>query len=64
MKTLAYSLSMNPGLKIGCLNIRGLLNKISEIKSLILACNFDILGICETFIDATIGEDEIKIDGY
>ena len=37
------------GFKIGCLNIRGLLNKINEMKTIVTECNFDIMGICEPF---------------
>ena len=34
------------GLKLGCLNIRGLLNKIDEMRTIVTECNFDIMGIC------------------
>ena len=30
------------GFKIGCLNIRGLLNKIDEMRTIVTECNFDI----------------------
>ena len=53
-----------PGLKIGCLNIRGLLGKIDEIRAILNSCQFDIFCLCETFIDMNVGNDEIDIDGY
>ena len=27
-------------------------------------CNFDIMGVCETFIDSNVADNEISIDGY
>ena len=26
-------------------------------------CNFDIMGVCETFIDINVADNEISIDG-
>ena len=52
------------GLKIGCLNIRGLLNKIDEMRTIVTECNFDIMGICETFLDDNVADNEICIEGY
>ena len=44
------------GLKIGCLSIRGLLNKIDELRTIVTECNFDIMGICETFLDDNVAD--------
>ena len=52
------------GFKIGCLNIRGLLNKIDEMRTIVTECNFDIMGICETFLDDNVADNEICIEGY
>ena len=27
-------------------------------------CNFDIMGVCETFIESNVAGNEISIDGY
>ena len=27
-------------------------------------CKFDIMGVCETFIDSNVADNEISIDGY
>ena len=43
---LSKELAQNQGLKIGCLNIRGLLSKIDELKMILDECNFDIIGVC------------------
>ena len=51
------------GFKIGCLNIRGLLNKIDEMRTIVTECNFDIM-ICETFLDDNVADNEICIEGY
>ena len=52
------------GLKIGCLNIRGLLNKIDEMRIIVTECKFDVMGICETFLDDNVTDNEICIEGY
>ena len=46
---LSKEFEQTQGLKIGCLNIRGLLSKIDELKMILDECNFDIMGVCETF---------------
>ena len=53
-----------PGLKIGCLNIRGLLGKIDEIRAVLKSYQIDVFCLCETFIDMNVGNDEIDIHGY
>ena len=62
---LSKELAQTQGLKIGCLNIRGLLSIIDELKMILDECNyFDIMGVCETFIDSNVTDNEISIDGY
>ena len=34
------------------------------MKIIVKECNFDIMGVCETFIDQNIADHEISIDGY
>ena len=61
---LSKELAQTQGLKIGCLNIRGLLSKIDELKIILDECNVDITGVCETCIDSNVADNEISIDGY
>ena len=41
-----------------------LLNKMDEMRTIVTECNFDIMGICETFLDDNVADNEICIDGY
>ena len=43
--------------KIGCLNVRGVLGKIYEIRDLIRLTKFDIMCLSETFIDCNVADD-------
>ena len=61
---LSKELEQNIGLKIGCLHIRGLLSKLDEFKLILDECNFDLMGVCETFIDSNVADNEISIAGY
>ena len=63
LKSLSNIIS-KPGLKIGCLNIRGLLGKIDVIRAILNSCQFDIFCLCETLIDMNVGNHEIDIPGY
>ena len=62
--SLNRALHKNQGIKIGCLNVRGLLGKIDEIKLILTECKFDIMGVCETFMDCNISDKEISVQGY
>ena len=53
-----------PGVKIGCLNVRGLLGQIFEIRDLLRLTKCDIMCLCETFIDCNVADDEISIQDY
>ncbi len=57
-------LTRHSGLKIGCRNIRGLLNKIDEMRTIVTECNFDVMGICETFLDDKVADNKMCIEGY
>ena len=63
-QTWIETVDRNRGFRIGCLNISGLLNKIDEMKVILQACKFDVMGVCETFIDDNIADHEITIEGY
>ena len=56
--------SKENGFSIGCLNIRGLLGKYEEMCTMLNQCKFDILGLCETFLNDEIQEYVYKIEGY
>ena len=51
-------------LKVGHINIGGLLNKISEIKVIIEESDPDILSITETHLSAAISDDQLDIEGH
>lgn len=51
-------------LKIGHLNINGLLNKLPEVKNLLNVVNFDLFGITETHLNSSTSDDWIRISGY
>ena len=46
------------------LNINGLLSKLDFIKIMLSESKFDIFAISESKLDASIHDNEIKIDGY
>ena len=52
------------GLKMAHLNINGLLSKLDFIKIMLSESKFDIFAISESKLDASIHDNEIKIDGY
>ena len=52
------------GLKIAHLNVRGILNKIGEIRLLLLDSKLDVLAITETHLKGDINSSEISVDGY
>lgn len=51
-------------LKTAQLNIRGLRNKVDEIRILLKLCRFDIFGITETYLKSEIADGEIEIENY
>lgn len=51
-------------LKIAHLNIRGLRNKVDEIRILLKLCRFDAFGITETHLKSEIGDGEKEIENY
>ena len=34
------------------------------MRTIVTECNFDIMGICETFLDDNVADNEICIEGY
>ena len=52
--------------KFNCiyLNARSIVNKIKELELLVLSENDDIVAITETWLNATILDSELNIDGY
>jgi exonuclease III len=52
------------GFRIAHLNVNGILSKLPFIKILLHQTKLDIFSICETKINDTITDNDIKIDGY
>lgn len=53
------------GLHIANLNIRHILPKFDELEITMRTENgSDILGICETFLDQTVSDDQLKLNGF
>ena len=52
------------GLKVAHLNIRSLFNKFEEIKHILCKSQLDILCLTETWLDNTITDNELYINGY
>lgn len=51
-------------LKFVHINIRSLIPKLDEFKQFILAQNFDIIGVSETWLDGRVNTNNVKIQGY
>ena len=51
-------------LNIACLNVRSLFPKIDQIRTFVKKHNFDIFGVNETWLDQSISDIEIEIEGY
>ncbi|KAK3103380.1 hypothetical protein FSP39_018833 [Pinctada imbricata] len=53
------------GLRIGNLNVCHVLPKLDEIKLMIKSsCSVNILGLCETFLNESVHNDFLNIDGF
>ena len=45
-------------------NIISLLSKIEELRYIAKSANVDVIGICESKLDASVSDPEISIDEY
>ena len=52
------------GLKFGHININGLVNKLSEVKTLLKETNLTVLAVSETHLAEDVNDTQIDIDGY
>ena len=52
------------GIKIAHINVRGLMNKFTDVTLLVHWPKLDILVVTETHLDSSISDDTIKIEGY
>ena len=52
------------GLKLAHINVRSLYPKIDEIRFLLTEMSIDVLCISEAWLDETISDSQIKVDGY
>ena len=55
---------MSKGFKIAHLNIQSLRYKVDNVRVLLVENNIDILCISEIWLESSIGNNEINIDGY
>ena len=61
---LSKRVNQDSGLKIAHINVRSLFPKIDEIRFLLNNTNLDILCISEAWLDNTITDAQVKVDGY
>ena len=52
------------GPAIGCLNIQSMTRKFDEIKLLLARSEINCLGLVETWLNTSIGDDELHIQNY
>ena len=52
------------GLKLAHLNVRSLVNKIDDVRSLIDKNPFDIFTVSESWLNSSIWDSEISLSGY
>ena len=57
------NLSQN-GISIAAVNVRSLLPKFEEICILLTKSKLDLLCICETWLDSSVSDSDIALDGY
>ena len=57
-------MSSSNGLCCAHININGLLNKIDQVRSLLLETRIDVLAISETHLSGNISNVELKIENY
>ena len=60
----ATSLASSKGLTLLHINVRSLLPKLTEIRILLRDSNAAFLAVTESWLDKTVGEGEINVDGY
>ena len=51
-------------LTFGHLNVRSLLPRIDEIRCILNSHNFDVFAVCESWLNHTITDCEIAVNGY
>ena len=61
---LKTTMGNNKNLKIGHININGLVNKLTDIQFLLKEVEFDILGVTETHLTEDISNELIRTHGY
>ncbi len=52
------------GLKVAHINVCSLFPKIDEIRFLLINTKIDILCISEAWLEDTITDSQVKVDGY
>ena len=67
IKTIKASVTrkcLNKGFKIAQLNIRSILNNIDEFRMYALKHEYDVICVNETWLDNSVNNHEIDLDGY
>ena len=54
----------NKNLKVGHINVNGIINKLNEVHVLLNEVKWDILGITETHLTASTPDNLLRIPGY
>lgn len=55
---------LTSGINIGYINVRSVLPKVEQVQHFLTDHNIHILGVGETWLDNTVTDHEINIDGY
>ena len=55
---------LKSNIKIGHLNIRSIVNKITELENIIKTNSFDIFCITESWLNDYVSDNDVNIDGY
>ena len=63
-KLLKSKSNQEGNISFGHLNIRSLHSKIDQVSHIVKQYNYDVFAVCETWLDDTIADSEIAIDGY
>ena len=63
-KSVTFKSRRNIGLSIAHINIRGIINKLDELKLIIETHNLKILHVCETFLTPSISSHVLNIPNF
>ena len=64
LEGLSHKLKQLPGLGMAHINVRSLPPKLDQVSYILEKTNVDVLSINETWLDGSIGDAELHIEGY